>query len=82
MKRTYSNDENNFTYSKFSKDSLNKTKRYFNKFNDQFNSQLFNQREIRDNIKRKRERNEITRFKNIICYDYNKNVKIEKSKKE
>ena len=65
--------------SNFSKFFFNKLKKKFNKFNNQFNSQFFNQREIdvnnqreiRDNIKRKRERDEIARLKNIICYDCN-----------
>ena len=80
MKRTRSNNENNFTQSKLFKDFLKKLKKLFNKFNNQFNSQFYNQykidvnnqREIRDNIKQKRERNKITQFKNVICYDHNK----------
>ena len=80
LKRTRSNDENHFTQFKFFEDFFNKSKRFSNKFNDQFNSQFFsqreinvnNQREIRDNIKRKRERNEIARLKNVIFYDCNK----------
>ena len=79
LKRTRLNNENHFIQFKFVKNSLNKSKKKFNKFNNQFNSQFFNQREIdvnnqreiRDNIKRKRERNEIARFKNVICYDCN-----------
>ena len=81
LKRTRSNDENHFIQFKFFKNSFNKSKRFSNKFNNQFNSQFFNQREIdvnnqreiRDNIKRKRERDEIARLKNIICYDCNEN---------
>ena len=79
LKRVRSNDENIFIYSKLFKSSFNKSKRFFNKSNDQFNSQFFNQREtnannqreIRDNIKRKRKRDETIRFKNVICYDCN-----------
>ena len=79
LKRTRLNDENYFTQFKFFKNFLNKSKKFSNKFNNQFNFSFFNQREIdvnnqreiRDNIKRKRERNEIARFKNVICYDCN-----------
>ena len=84
LKRTRSNDENHFTQFKFFKNSLNKSKRFFNKFNNQLNSQFSsqreidvnNQREIRDNIKRKRERDKIARFKNVICYDCNEKITI------
>ena len=66
LKRTRTNDENQFIQFKLFKSSLNKSKRFSNKFNNQFYFQFFNQREtnannqreIRDNIKRKRERNE------------------------
>ena len=79
LKRMRSNNENHFIQFKFFKNFLNKSKRFSNKFNNQFNFSFFNQREIdvnnqreiRDNIKRKRERDEIARLKNIICYDYN-----------
>ena len=79
LKRTRSNDENYSTQFKFFKDFFNKSKKLSNKSNDHFNSQFFsqreidvnNQREIRDNIKRKRERDKIARFKNVICYDCN-----------
>ena len=79
LKRVRSSDENIFTHSKFFKSSLNKSKKFSNKSNDQFNSQFFNrretnandQREIRDSTKRKRERDETTRLKNVICYDCN-----------
>ena len=46
LKRTRLNNENYFTQFKFFKNSLNKLKKFFNNFNDQFNSQFSNQREI------------------------------------
>ena len=49
LKRTRSNDENHFIQFKFFKNSFNKSKRFFNKFNDQFNLLFFSQREINVN---------------------------------
>ena len=79
LERVRSGGGNTSTHSKPSKSSPNKSKGFSNKSNDQSNSQSSSrrgtgandQREVRDSTKRKRERDETARLKDVTCYGCN-----------